>query len=854
MKNIFRKAITVLGSAALIGMTVGAASAASYPSPFTSNTAIVVGANAAPSDNIAASSIASNLDANAAGVTTGRTTGEIVSLASGSDFLYLNDDLGENIATLTKDNLPTVLADGTFTDDDGTEYKFEQTIALSTHADNGVAFTNSDNDLDDPALALELSTSTTNKIYDLTATFNKAVNLSAAASEGQDITLFGKTYTIGSATDSNTLVLLGGAGSAIINVGESKTVTVNGINYDIALNGLSSAAVTQASITVNGETKTFTQGQSKSIGGIDAYAKTVFRTGNDGSGYAEIQLGAGKLTLETANAVKTGTDADDIEGTLVTLTPATGDITGALTKIVISIAAADNDENHLLVGQSFVDPVFGTVLLNFDGVENGPVFTGQKDTGRTNLEIRKGGNRELQLVLTDNLGKTATVPFTYQGALQDDDNKTIEIVEGASIAKDEYFILNSGNNYHLMQLTKLSMAATAAQSDVAMKDLFSGTTYTFDDHNFGSGYAATIAGQTYTITNNSLTTVTVVSSDYASTNKYVYPYLELVPGQDTRVAFTDDVLVLDEYNCTLGAATTLELPTGSVVVDATGATDTVSVVATGGTTATLTLLGNDSIKVGEAYYTFAVRDGTGTNCTDITIAMDTDNDETASESYVMTPGLLFVEDDDKSETVTTTKNTIVITTTDDGSYSTVSAPLFPGQTEDTGYNSETWDDTDFTGWLTNYGTYVWRDTGDTYQKFVGLSYGNDMMSVDVSVSEGEAATTPEVGVVTITDSNIASAAGKNLVVVGGSAINSVAAELLGAAYSESAFTSATGVAAGQFLIQSFSRSGKTALLVAGYNAADTEKATTYLLNNVVDTTTGKKYKGTSATEASLVVA
>ena len=128
------------------------------------------------------------------------------------------------------------------------------------------------------------------------------------------------------------------------------------------------------------------------------------------------------------------------------------------------------------------------------------------------------------------------------------------------------------------------------------------------------------------------------------------------------------------------------------------------------------------------------------------------------------------------------------------------------------------------------------------------------MHAQVSISEGEAATSAEVGVVTVTDANVANAAGKNLVVVGGSAINSVAAELLGAAYSEAAFTSATDVAAGEFLIQSFSRAGKTALLVAGYNAADTEKASTYLLNNVVTTTTGTKYKGTSATEASLVVA
>jgi len=54
---MFKKAVTVLGSALLIGATAGMAAAASYPTPFTSNTAIVVGASAAPSDNIAAASI-----------------------------------------------------------------------------------------------------------------------------------------------------------------------------------------------------------------------------------------------------------------------------------------------------------------------------------------------------------------------------------------------------------------------------------------------------------------------------------------------------------------------------------------------------------------------------------------------------------------------------------------------------------------------------------------------------------------------------------------------------------------------------------------------------------------------------
>ena len=834
MKKIFRKAITILGSAALIGMTVGSAAAAAYPAPFTSNTAIVVGASAAPSDNVAAASIASNLDASAAGVvSTGSITGESVDLASGSDLLYLNDELNENIQTLTKSGLPTVLADGSFANDDGTAYDFEQTIAIGTSTSNRFAFTNSDNDLSDPALALELSSNTANAIYNLTVTFNKAVNLSASASEGEDITIFGKTYTVGTATDADTLVLLGGSEGAIINVGESTTLVVEGISYDVALLGLSSASTTQASISVNGDTKTFTQGQTKSVGGVDVYTKTVFRTGDSGEGYAEVQIGSGKLTFETGSAVATGSDNDAIDGTLITTTPATGDIFGALTKMVIGIVAKDNDENHLLVGESFVDPVFGTVIVKMNGVENGPVFSGEKDTGRTELELRKGGNREIQVVLTDNAGNTATLPMVYNDVAQDDAGYDIELYEGANISDEEYFILNSGNNHHFMQMKKVNMVATAANSDVAMKDLLSGTTYTFDNHDFSSGYDATIGGQTYTITNVSSTEVTVTSSDYSKTATgkiAVYPYLELVSGKDTRVAWTDSITIYGVAN-----GTTFETPTGNVVLG-TNITDAV-----------------DTESPGEVDYVFSMV-WTPTNETaDVTISLDKDQDG-STDSANTNVSLLFIEEDDKSEATTTTKNAIIMEVDDTGTYATASTPLFPNQTEDTGYSSETWDDTNLIGWLTNFGTYVWRDTSGTNQDFVGLSYGKDMMYADVLFAEGEAATTVEAGVVTVMDSAVGTVAGKNLVVVGGSAINSVAAELLGGAYSEAAFTAETDVAAGEFLIQSFSRAGKTALLVAGYNKEDTEKAVTYLLNYPITTTTGTKYKGTSATQASLVVA
>jgi hypothetical protein len=176
------------------------------------------------------------------------------------------------------------------------------------------------------------------------------------------------------------------------------------------------------------------------------------------------------------------------------------------------------------------------------------------------------------------------------------------------------------------------------------------------------------------------------------------------------------------------------------------------------------------------------------------------------------------------------------------------------------FDTETWDDTKLTGWLTNFGTYVWRDTSDSDQDFVGLSYGAEIMSADVVIGEGEAiessSGSSDMGLMSVTDTNIASAAGKHLIVIGGSAINSIAASLLDGAWSEGAFTDKTGAGPGDFIIQSFPSkhtTGKTALLVAGYNGPDTEKAVSFLMNNDVDTTTGYKYSGSSTTEATLEI-
>lgn len=138
---------------------------------------------------------------------------------------------------------------------------------------------------------------------------------------------------------------------------------------------------------------------------------------------------------------------------------------------------------------------------------------------------------------------------------------------------------------------------------------------------------------------------------------------------------------------------------------------------------------------------------------------------------------------------------------------------------------------------------------------VDVEYHGEEVAAEVYISESAASIVAEGGTKILPVKDSEAPAAKNLVVVGGSCVNSVAASLLGGALCGADFEAKTGVGAGSFLIETFARDGgAVATLVAGYNAEDTTNAAKYLTTQTVDTTVGKKYKGTSATAATLVVA
>ena len=139
-----------------------------------------------------------------------------------------------------------------------------------------------------------------------------------------------------------------------------------------------------------------------------------------------------------------------------------------------------------------------------------------------------------------------------------------------------------------------------------------------------------------------------------------------------------------------------------------------------------------------------------------------------------------------------------------------------------------------------------------------ITYYPEEVTADLKIISGGVITTSDaLGDVLIKDTEVSGSTANNLIIVGGSCINSAAATVLGGAYCGAAFTEATGVGEGQFLIKGMENAigDKFALVVAGYDAADTVNAAETLIRGIdgEDIDTAMEYKGTSANTAELMV-
>jgi len=824
MKKFIQKAITVLGSAALVGSTIGMAAAAAYPVPFVengaANVAIVHGANAAISDVVGAANIASDLATALAAQTasggTGATvtSGEAWQVGTGSDDFEIGESITDTDTYIDSDDL-SILADGEIVNSKGTA-TYEQLIYFEDTATSMVNYTENDNDEIGDYFIVASGNTIARYVIDFTTNLESDVVSSVLDDiEDETINMLGKTYTITTAVNSSgnqiSLTLMSGADQGTISSGEELTIG----GYTISAVVSSSTAV---EFTVDGTTiDEMDKGDIEPIPGTADYIAVTdidYESFSGGLHRATFWIGADKLVLK--NGSKMEVNGETVDGDVVISYTNTDDI--AIEEISINMTAdddiflpidgklseqieADNDDPAVLVSQNWD--------IEFKGYEAQGMETIKLDFTES--------DKQLTLTFDNYLGNEVSLPlfFTNNTGIYEGDSADKKLVffcneSGANITKNDYFILNTAD------------AETASTN-----------TKTFVVQYKGS------------------------DSRSDSTPKASFDVLGVEDNKQVSVATavgaagtTGTRLTLKLGGSTFNFANTSSAESDNFEIALVGTGDSCGVSPQS--------LNNHSVSLSLRTYYNTFINITDTNHTDILhdLSIDTDDDSYGPLNSSWTINI-SIDDTSRDDDDVQLSQQIVYVRYDNGTNADTGASV----TKTPAWSNDP-DNSDKSFYRTTYGVLIEETDGsdspaehvitvpeNILEPLVYISTGN----LQVSTGSTTAGAT-ELGAVTVDDSEVASVAGKNLIVVGGSCINSVAADLLGQAACSADFTALTDVAAGEFLIESFDRSGKTALLVAGYNAEDTTKAVTYLTNNAVDTTVNTKLKGTSATEATVVTA
>jgi len=773
MKINFKKITALAGSLLMTGATMGLAAAAAYPAPFVSNgsanTAVVYGAGAASTDLTASANV--QVDLQSYEDMTGDTSvvgGDSVKFEKSSTKWHLGNGLLEIDSTdVVDDDMPSLLADGKFLDDDNDEFDFSQKVEMNNLTLQ--MFEDNDYKADEPTVGIKISNGA--NILNYTLDFTDEPLWSDL--ETTDLTLMGKTYYILDTSSNTTLTLLDSADDTILAEGETATVS----GKEVSINFISTSEVI---LTVDGvNTNSLSEGETQKLtdGTYVGVKDILFDSKDTGISKVEFSIGNGKLILQNNTDVEL--NEESISDLGVTITNSGTDATTKLSKVVLQW---DADDDLFVTEDSDVTmPGFETLKLSFGGM---------------------------------------VYPLTEEIMVEADGDNSYML--------NDFPLERSTEDINLLYTNGTHMKYIGKDSDEILRTGTSSITFDGDTDSY---FVASWSD------GNDAESHLMKATNWKNQSGKQYVTFQYKKDGVWTDAKTDAELT-DTF--TLG---NVELTVGEVYDDNKTATVTVS---NSNTMNFNTLYSKEGLKLYLPYNTTAAGRG----------AVNLTNNMSAAGGMWPTSFTLIAEEEDKDGNIASGKT--VNLTLSHNTVSEASIETVTGSVSGTGSDSRIEiEDTDVYRSFTYspLATEVLEDeSGD--QESVTLNYHGGESYGEVYLTSSEATVTGDgsSGVMYVKDTEVGSVATKNLIVVGGSCINSAAADLVGGAYCGASWTEATGVGSGQFLIKGYADStitSKMALLVAGYDAADTVNAATYLRNEKPDTSS--EYLGTSATSAELVV-
>ncbi|MCX6746913.1 MAG: hypothetical protein NTU63_02140 [Candidatus Pacearchaeota archaeon] len=816
MRLNFKKVSAIAVSALMVGMTMGVAAATTYPAPFVAggaaDVAIVYGTGAGVSslDLVQAGNVQSNLQSFMSGTGGGTTVvGTAWQAQTGSDSLELGESIKDVNKYIDSGDL-ALLTDGVISNEKG-DAEYEQFLYFEDTTSSMVNYQEDDNDniglffkiASDQVIARYVMDFTTNLKSDVETADGELSDI-----EDKDITFLGKTYTVTDATNGTggvELTLMSGALKGTVGNDEELTIGSYKVKAVVSLATEVKFTITMPSGSTE-VTDKMDQGDMEKLsdGNYIAVTDITYEQYAGGLHQATFYIGADKIEWKNNTAMTANGETISNAKVIITRTESGGDI--AISEIAINMTAEDDlyvPVNGKLSAAANLDEPAVLVSGNWD-IE----FKGLEAMDYEDLSLKVSeSDQQYTLTWSDYNGDKLVLPLLYvnQSGVYggDDSDKKLALSPSTNVSKKDYFLLSTADP--VVSTTDAKTVLVQYKSADKVTDSNPKVTFTINPGpnqydkemsvTTAGAFTLKVAGGTFEFANQTSGEandfgiyLTSAAGDYATANATNFP----IRTNYIRTQY-NTLITISDTNATdwFGAGVLTQGP-------ATAAAWTINVTSDDSTR------DGDDFTLPDAGQVFYV-----------SIANDTGT-STAEASTTMTGTALWQTDpDDSAKMHYINKYGAVI---------------------------------DYTKPSSSPADLEVKIPKTIVKPLVYVTSGDIVVS---STSTGS----KSLGDVLVKDSEVSSVQTKNLVVVGGSCINSVAAKLVGAAACSADFTTRTGIGSGQFLIQSFGgayTTGKIALLVAGYEAADTVNAATYLKTKVVDTTAGKKYKGTSATTAELV--
>jgi hypothetical protein len=491
----------------------------------------------------------------------------------------------------------------------------------------------------------------------------------------------------------------------------------------------------------------------------------------------------------------------------------------------------------------------------------------------------------------DHTGKSGTVEWLNNETgrtafLADSEQYPIIVREMGAINRSAYGVIGNEEDGYLVKVRTLSNASSATDysADRVVFENVLDSTQSWEGTITSEGAGTvSVGGQDYAFTyldnrnGNDDATVRLNWPESSGNNMIVFPTVETSKG--AKLAFYEPQTI-DLSNFAGAGAETANV-TGLMLPDGDGYT-TVTVSRDGGVAAnpvpsnyTITFgsstaqtlrtnvtKGSVDGAIGSLTYNLTTVTGVNTNNT-VKVYLE----DPSSGLAITNPAIVLFEEQDESnnyqavviETAGAAVTSAGVGVSDIDFSWNGDADMSGNAYGAAGFQQET--NTDMYEMMDQWGTLVTTDESNSDQYTTSVSYPDNQVTVllyvdGLGAAGGTGSTT--LGDVKVMDSELASSGmqAKNLVVVGGSCVNTVASTLLGgSAGCGASWTAATGAGTGEWIIQTLANpwaSSKVATLVAGWEQADTANAATYLTTQNPMTTVGTKLKGTTSSAATTV--